>query len=187
MNELTAGPGASVHSTPFGRIVRARRTGSAFNSPWFATILGDEEVGFRQGTVNGLRATIGGIPLEGDEKREPPTLKLPSIHWNKDGLGWLCVEVTFRDPKTRDATPWAVLKAEMVQVADPDAEDPAKPGSPFKVGGARPLLRFRARWPIAMLQQDGDSFDLFQITHFNLTHRVALKADGVSAARHFFY
>ena len=186
---LTAGPGALVHSTPYGRVLRAKRSGSDFDHPWRTTLLGEDSAIFQQGTVNGLRATIKGVPLAGDAKNDQPELALPQIRWNNDGLAWFCVECTFQDPSVKGASgsPWAILKAEMVQVADPDEEDPSTSGKPFKIGGARPLTKFRARWPIAMLQQNEAGIDLFQIAHFNLTHRVGFRADGINAARHFFF
>jgi hypothetical protein len=81
-----------------------------------------------------------------------------------------------------------VLTAEMVQVADPNTDSGKDDGTfHMAAGGAKPLSGNRARWPVAMLQLRNGSLDVFQVVHFNLTHRVALQKDGKSAQRHFFF
>ncbi len=101
-----------------------------------------------------------------------------------------CVGVNEKGESLEEGkTPWSILKAEMVQVGEPHTND-GKPDGIFHMadGAARALSENRARWPVAMIaQREGGSLDLFQIVHFNLTHRVALKKDGKSAERHFFF
>ncbi|MGB8167731.1 MAG: hypothetical protein WCF18_09600 [Chthoniobacteraceae bacterium] len=188
-SDLHTGPGASVFKSAFGRMVRFRPTLASFDHPWLATLDGDSGATFLQGMVNGKKAMIAGIPLDGGPKQKVPVLRWKNLQLDADGLGWLCVEVTCSGPDDKGHTPWSVLAAEMVQVGDPNTDD-GKPDGIFHMaaGGAKPLKGNRARWPVAMIQRrEGGSLDLFQIVHFNLTHRVALQKDGKSAQRHFFF
>jgi hypothetical protein len=187
-SDLRAGPSVGVFRSPFGRIVRFRRGQASFEHPWLATLDGNKGATFLQGLVNGKKATIGGIPLDGGPKHRVPQLRWKDLLLDADGIGWLCVEVTCSAPDDKAHTPWSVLSAEMVQVGDPNTNN-GRPDGVFHMaaGGAKPLSGHRARWPVAMLQQRRDSLDLFQVVHFNLTHRVALQKDGKSAQRHFFF
>lgn len=188
-SDLHTGPGASVFRSPFGRIVRFRPTSASFEHPWLAAMEGDKGATFLPGLVNGRKATIDGIPLDGGPKLRVPVLRWKSLQLDADGLGWLCVEVTCSAPDDKEHTPWSVLKAEMVQVGDPNTDD-GQPDGIFHMsaGGAKPLTGHRARWPLAVIQQRADgTLDLFQVVHFNLTHRVALQRDRKSAQRHFFF
>ncbi|MEA3212296.1 MAG: hypothetical protein QOE70_5353 [Chthoniobacter sp.] len=187
-SQLRSGPGAAVFQSGFGRIVRFKAQGADFNHPWLMTLLSENSATFLPGAVNGVQAAIKGVPLSGNKKGETPVLRWSKLRLNADGMGWFCAEITCADLGKKDRTPWSVTKVEIVQVADPDTDN-GEAGSMLNAsGGARPLSDFRARWPVAMIQEYSEgSRELFQIVYFNLTHRVGLKADGVSAARHFFF
>ena len=75
-----------------------------------------------------------------------------------------------------------------LQVADPNTPDGEASESHGGSGGAVALPGGRARHPLAMLRERKDGkLDLFQITFFDLQHRVALGTDYKSATRHFFW
>jgi hypothetical protein len=93
------------------------------------------------------------------------------------------VEITC-EPKEQ----WAVKKAEIVQVADPDTREGEPSEGLNTLGAAKPLPDNRARHPLAMIRErKGGRLELFQITFFDLQHRVALTADQKTAQRHFFW
>lgn len=194
--DMHPGHGASIFKSSFGRIVRFNRSAStSFEHPWLASLAGAQSAEFLPGLVNNVQATIQGVPLDGGKKQKVPTLRWRELKLDGDGIGYFCVEVTCVgvDEKGKSLekgkTPWSILKAEMVQVADPNTDD-GKPDGIFHMGdgGAKPLSDNRARWPIAMIADRGrGQLDLFQIVHFNLTHRVAFKKDGKNPARHFFF
>lgn len=168
----------------FGSVVRFNAGNLDFSHPWAADLVDKTGVTLLPGSINTIPAKIKGVPLGGTDQKA-----VPQLSWGDkplltaDGIGYICAEVTC-DPKAD----WSVTAIEIVQVADPNSED-GKPGVISNASGAAfPLSKNRARWPLAMLQQrKGGQIELFQVTFFNLTHRVKLKTDGVSASRHFFW
>lgn len=190
---LSSGVGASMLQSSFGRIVRFNSPPADFGHPWLATLRGDAAADFLPGFINHVPAAIEGVPLAGsiNPVKPPPVLEWQKLQLNSDGIGYLCAEITCLDAATAEKSSraaFSIVKVEMVQVADPDTDDGAQGAVLNTSGAARPLSGNRARWPVAMLQRRGDGrVDLFQIVHFDLTHRMALKADGRTPARHFFY
>lgn len=174
--------GTRVRSTPFGQIVRFSGGSANFSHPWLPTLSGNGCT-FQQGHVNNFPATIKGVPLDGDDSNPQPILELPNpLMLDTSNRGFLCVEVTC-DP----AHDWSIIKAEMVQVANPDAEDGS--GDVYNpTGAAKPLKNNRARWPVALLRQRADDrIDIYEPVHFDLTHRVKFFPDNTTPQRHFFY
>ena len=182
-HRVSSGPGVRLHRTAFGTGVRFHGGPADFSHPWLAEMAGANAAVFLPGTVNRVRATIKGVPLAGLDGKAPPQLEWDTLALNADGIGWFCAEVTC-DP----AHDFAVTACEIVQVADPDTDD-GKPGRRLNAtGGAFALSKNRARWPLAMLQRRANGLvEVFQVTFFDLTHRVKLAANGRRAARHFFW
>lgn len=182
--QLIAGQNVRLRSTPSGTIIDFFG-GQSFVHPWQVSLRGTEAATIRPGTINKVPAGIKGKPLDGGEKGEPPpVLEFGKPQVDKEGRGWICAEV-FCDPKER----FRITKIEIVQVADPDTETggPA-PGLPNASGGAVALKDGRARHPLAMLRlRESGRLDLFQVTYFDLQHRVKLAADQKTASRHFFW
>lgn len=182
-HRLLSGPGARLHRTAFGTGVRFAGGPADFSHPWLAELAGVSSAVILPGFINNVPAAIDGVPLAGTDKKPSPRLTWTKLQLNVDGIGYLAAEVTC-DP----ANDWGITKVEMVQVADPDTEDGAPGKTMNATGAALPLKDHRARWPIAMIQRRASGLlEVFQITHFNLTHRVKLAANGTSAARHFFW
>ncbi len=182
---LIAGPGVRLRHTSSGTVISFAAGGQGFVHPWLVGLLGTEAANIRPGTINRVPATIKGEPLDGGKAGNPaPRLDFGKPRLDAEGRGWICAECTF---KPADA--WSVAKVEIVQVADPDTADGAPlVGLPNATGGSLPLPGNRARHPLAMLRlRASGQLEVFQIAHFDLTHRVKLTADGVTAARHFFY
>ena len=182
-SRLYAGPGARIYQSAFGSRVRFNAAPADFSHPWLAELAGNGAARLLPGFINQVPGAIKGVPLAGTEKKPVPTLTWAALKLTDDGIGYLAAEVTC-DAKHD----FAVTGVEIVQVADPDTED----GTPGKLqnssGGAMPLSKDRARGPLAMLQQrSSGQVDVFQITFFNLTHRVKMAADGKTVSRHFFW
>ena len=180
---VIAGDGVRTRETPDGTIISFDAKSDPFVHAWLVTLIGDDSATIRPGTVNRLEATIKGVPLAGEDTKPPPVLKFGEPNLDSEGRGWICVEVTC-DPKEQ----WAVKKAEIVQVADPDTPG-GEPGERLNtLGAAKPLPDNRARHPLAMMRErEGGRLEIFQITYFDLQHRVALAADQQTAQRHFFW
>lgn len=191
--DLRAGTGLSMMKGSFGAMMRVKDAGATFEHAWQPTLLSGQAATFLPGTVNNVAATIGGVPLS-----EAPRLTWDQLKLTPDNTGFFAVEVTLLDPVAADREAvltgqpkreaWSVLKVEIVQVADPDSENGEFTGALNTTGAALPLTNNRARWPIAWIERRGNgSIDVFPIVHFPLIHRVALRSDGVTPARHFFY
>lgn len=182
---ILRGTGTRPIEMPDGTIINCAAGGQTFAHPWQPSMLGESAATFLPGTVNRVPATIKGVPLDGDAKKgaPPPRLSWSALKLDADGVGYFCAEITC-DPKQD----WAVLKVEIVQVADPDTPD-GSPGRHANASGAAvPLPGNRARQPLAMLRrQKGGRLDVHDITFFDLQHRVHLSADGKGAGRHFFW
>ena len=183
---ILAGPGTRLIYTPQGTIVCFERAQS-FSCAWQVSLRGSTGATLLPGTINKLPATIGGVPLDGGSAGlPPPVLQWSRLKLDSEGRGWICAEATF-DP----AKSWAVVKVEIVQVGDPDTDDgSALPAGQLAnaAGGASPLSGNRARHPLAMLRQrTSGQLDVYQVTCFDLQHRVALAKDQKTATRHFFW
>lgn len=177
---IVAGLGTRVSEVSGGSIVDFD-FGGGFAHPWLASLRGQNAASIRPGTINGLEATIKGVALSDDPA---PVLEWDEVKLDASGSGLIAAEVTV------DTDTLKLKSIEMVQVADPDAEDGEAPedGSlPLHGGAAAALEGGRARWPIARLRQREDgTLVLFQIVYFNLTHRAVRGEDG-GIARHFFF
>lgn len=182
---LVAGNGVRLRETPSGTVVSFHGAGGTFSHPWLVSLQGTEAATIRPGTINKVSATIKGKPLDGGEAGDPPpVLNFGKPKVDKEGRGWICAEITCK-PGER----WIVEKVEIVQVADPDTNDGGPlEGLPNATGGSLPLSGNRARHPLAMLRlRKSGRLDLYQVTFFDLQHRVKLAPDQKTAVRHFFW
>jgi hypothetical protein len=180
---VIAGDGVRTRETPDGTIINFDGESERFVHPWLVTLIGRESATIRPGTVNRVEGTIKSVPLAGDGTKPPPALKFGQLRLDGERRGWICVEITC-EPKEQ----WAIKKAEIVQVADPDTPDGEAGDELNTLGAAKPLPENRARHPLAMIRErKSGRLDLFQITFFDLQHRVALTADQKTAQRHFFW
>lgn len=186
MCRLIAGNNVRLTELDDGTIINFTGGGADFVHSWLVTLRGLDSAVIRPGTVNRFEATIKGVPLSGHEGKPVPVLKFGKPRLDKEGRGYIAVEVTC-NPKTD----FAIVKAEIVQVADPDTEDggPRKKDQPMNTTGAAVALKgHRARHALAMLRlRKSGRLDVHQITCFDLAHRVDLAEDRKTAARHFFY
>jgi hypothetical protein len=176
---LIAGPGISIFSTPDGTTVSVNGGAGAWIHSFKVSLL-RSGANIRPGTINGVPAAVGGVPLDDPA---PPRLEWSEPKLNADGRGWIAAEVTC----DKD---WAVVAVEIVQVADLDSIDGNAPmpgaGGPSTIGGSPGLPGRKARHPLAMLvQRESGLIVCFQITHFPLQHRA--QARGGAVARHFFW
>ena len=157
------GTGTRIRRTPDGCIISA-----SFADSWdhpFKVFFGGDSCTINKGLVDSIEPTINGVPLSGDakKKKDVPTLNLGSPKFDKDGLGWIVVEITV------DSDKWKTVSAEIKQV------DTLKADSKLK-----------GRHPIALLtQRDNGSIDCFQVEYFNLQHRTDGK--DKTPTRHFFW
>ncbi len=185
---LKAGFGVRLSETPDGTIINFDGKPVIFNHPFKVSLSGDGEAKILPGLVNTVQATIKKVPLDGDKKNPPPTLKFPRLRLDKTGRGWIAAEVTF------SPLDWSVLSAEVVQVADLDTDTGEAPeeGTARRAssGGVPNLPGRRGRYPLAMLRRTA-SGELRQIqsAYFNVQHRLKIGLDPANddLARHFFY
>jgi len=181
-SRIIAGNNVRTREVSGGTIVDFTGVPADFVHPWMVTLQGSESATIRTGTINKIEAAIDGVPLSGLEGEAAPVLTFGQPDLDAEGRGFICAEVTC-EPKD-----WSIKTIEIVQVADPDSEDGSPSDFPHMGGAAKALEGNRARHPLARLRaREGGRIELFQITFFDLQHRVALAADGRTAARHFFY
>lgn len=188
---LIAGPGVRLRETGSGTIISFEGVGGTFLHPFKVSMSGNE-ARVRPGRVNGVMPTLNKVPLDGGEKKEEvPPLDISKLKKDKEGKAWVALTVKCSDKD------WSVQTAEIEQVADlssesgnapftPGTEDPGITGPP-SLGGIAGISGRRARHPLALIREYEDgSRVIFQITHFNLNHRVTAK-EKTDVARHFFY
>jgi hypothetical protein len=184
---ILSGFGVRLRETSNGTIINFDGGAQTFDHPFRVTLDGPTLATIRPGRVNTIPAKIKGILLEGDDENEPPQLEFEEPKFDKDGRGWIAVEVTC------SKTDWSIVAVEVVQVSDLDTDDGLAPkdsaasGSP--AGGVPNLPGRRARWPLAMLRKRLDGVVMFQSTMHDLQHRrKAATADATAdVGRHFFY
>ena len=158
---IISGDGIRVRQTPDGTLISC-----SIWQPWnhpFKVSLSGTSATIGRGLVDGIEPTIKDVPIGGEEGKSQPKLEFKSPKFDKDGRGWIAVEVTC------DKEKWTVTSATIVQVGELKTDDPLK-----------------GLHPIAMLRRTADSISLFQITFFNLQHRADVR-DGGKASRHFFW
>ena len=158
---IISGDGIRLRQTPDGTLISSS-TWKPWNHPFKVSLSGTSAT-IECGLIDGIEPTIKDVRISGEEGKAQPKLEFKSPKFDKDGRGWIAVEVTCEKEK------WNVASTTMVQVGDLKSDDPLK-----------------AVYPIAMLRRTADSISLFQITFFNLQHRAEAK-EGGAAARHFFW
>lgn len=158
---LLSGDGIRLRQTPDGTLISCS-TWKPWNHPFKVTLSGTSAT-INRGLINTIEPTIKDIPIGGAEGKPQPKLEFKEPKLDKEGRGWIAIEVTCDKEKQ-----WEVTSATVVQVANLETKEPTK-----------------ALHPIAMLRRPktGD-LSLFQITFFNLQHKAAT---GGSAVRHFFW
>lgn len=162
---ILAGDGIRLRKTPDGTLISCS-TWKPWNHPFKVSLSGTSAT-INRGLVGGIEPKIKDVPIGGDEVngKPQPKLEFKEPKLDKDGRGWIAVEVTCDKEQQ-----WGVKSATVVQVAELKSDDPLK-----------------ARHPIAMLRRSkAGSLSLFQITFFNLQHRADVRETG-KAARHFFW
>jgi hypothetical protein len=189
--KLIAGPGVRLRETGSGTIISFEGGDATFLHPFRVSMSG-VEARVRPGRVNTVMPTYKDIPLDGGEKHdEVPPIDLSKLKKDKEGKAWIALTVQC---SKKD---WSVEKAYIEQVADLSSESgdaPYEPGTkdpgitgPPSLGGIAGFSERRARHPLALIREYEDgSRALFQISFFNLNHRVVAK-DKTDVARHFFY
>ncbi len=162
---LISGDGIRLRQTPDGTLVSCS-TWKPWNHPFKVTLSGTSAT-INRGLVNTIEPKIKDVPIGGDEAngKPQPKIEFKEPKLDKDGRGWIAVEVICDKEKQ-----WAVASATVVQVGELKTDDPTK-----------------GLHPIAMLRRSktGD-LSLFQIEFFNLQHKAAVPTNG-NAARHFFW
>ncbi|MHA3773670.1 hypothetical protein ACXR0O_19210 [Verrucomicrobiota bacterium sgz303538] len=180
---LIEGPGIRLQYTADGTIVTATAAdGSNFAHPFRVAIAGDR-LTIRPGLVNGVDATIKGVPLAGDAKNPPPFLDFKALKLDKERRGYVALEI-------KCGPDWQITKgaAEVVQVAAWDTET-GEPGEAPARGpaGVPGLSGRRVRYPLALLRPNAaGALEVFQIQHFNLAHEAKPRDAKSNIARHFF-
>lgn len=182
--QLYAGKDIRLRKISGGYIISSKAGRSNFSHPFQVSLAGNTAT-LRPGIINGVPATINGMPLEGTDGKPVPSIEWQQLRMDLTGRGWIAVEVTCGDD-------WEVKTAEVVQVGSLDSLDgSALPEGlpPYSAGGSPGLLGRKARHPIAMLRRRKRSgqVDLFQVTHFNLQHRAFVRDEASEIARHFFF
>lgn len=183
---LLKGPGVQLLTTPAGTIISFDPPPISWMHDFKVALTGQKGATIQAGAVNGIPAKINGNPLDPAAGGKPPTLDWTAPRLDEDGYGWVAVEVQLGDK-------WEVTDAYIVQVADLDTDDgqPAKdsPDTPvgYAGGGTLTLSGRRARHPLAMLRKRKNGIIVsFQITRFDLKHRVYLAGPDSQKGRHFF-
>lgn len=162
---ILAGDGIRLRQTPDGTLLSCS-VWQPWSHPFKVSVSGTSAT-ISRGLVNGIEPKIKDVPIGGDEAggKAQPKLEFKEPKLDKDGRGWIAIEVTCEKEKQ-----WAVASATVVQVSELKADEPTK-----------------ARHPIAMLRKTKSGSLLhFQIEFFNLQHKADVRKDGASA-RHFFW
>jgi len=179
--QLKSGTNCRLKPTGRGTIIDFVQQPQSFSGYWQVTLRGGTQAMVRPGTVNKVPATIDGVDLA---TRPAPLLQFEQLELDEQDRGYIALHVRC------DAESYAILSAEIVQVADPDTDDGRATSTPYTGGAARAFGEggLQARHPLAMLRRRADgSVAVFQMTHFPLQHRLAFGKDGKTAVRHFFY
>lgn len=186
---LIKGPGVMLRSTPAGTVISFDPPPISWMHDFKVTLTSQKGATIRPGMVSGKPATINGEPLDPADGSQPPTLQWGATpQLDDNGYGWIAVEVQLGDK-------WEVTSAYIVQVADLDTDDGAAAnntasGAPvgYAAGGTLTLSGRRARHPLAMLRQRKNGVIVaFQVTRFDLSHRVSLASPTSTVGRHFFF
>lgn len=184
MIQLFSGYGISLRKTADGTIISVDAQAVAWDHPFKVDLSGPRGCTITFGTVNGKVPQIKGVPMDGGDKNLPvPAFEWEETRLDKEGRGWIAVEVHFDEG-------WFIDNAYFVQVASLETDDGSEGGDLTKtamaVGTAPTLSGNRTRWPIAMLKRRGNGqLEIFQQVHHTLQHRMKQNARGVP--RHFFY
>lgn len=183
--KVIAGHGVRVRPTPNGTVVSADIAPPPWVHPFKVSVSGNQAT-IVPGFVNTEEARIDGVPLSGTEKLPPPVLKWAQTKWDKEGRGYIALELTCDED-------WILVKdkVEVVQVAYYDSEDGTAPpkgaGGNALAGGVPGLPGKRARFPLAMLRRRSSGrIDVFQIVQGDLNHRADPRDKASEIARHFF-
>ena len=160
---ILPGDGITLRQTPDGTLLSCTLW-KTWNHPFKVSFAGTSAT-INLGLVDGLEPKIKDVPISGIEDKgiAQPKLEFKVPKVDKDGRGWIAIEVTC------DEKEWKTKSAEMVQVDNLKSDNALK-----------------ARHPIAMLRQKKNGeMSCFQVEYFNLQHR----ADGTTGkpARHFFW
>jgi hypothetical protein len=183
--DLLRGPGVRLAHVGRGTVVSFRGNSAIFEHPWMCDFDGSVAT-FLPGTVNKVVPVVPDgrgkdTPLDTDPA---PALVVPQLVLDDEGRGFFCVEIEC-DP----AKEWGIVKARMVQVANPDTLDGKQAKTVNAIGGAKPLGTDgrKARCAVTMLRRRADGgVDLYPLVHFHLTHRIHFGPDKLPQ-RHFFY
>jgi hypothetical protein len=150
--------GTSVSAAPAKR--------SRFRHPWRPTFSA-AGAKLSLGLVEGFPATIGGVPMAGDERHAQPTLALKAAVANDAGESWICVEVEpAANHRMERESPRRI-----VHVGDPR--------SPSDAVGRCPL--------VLILWRNRRLWRSHQIVHFDLRYQRVPAPQGTSVARHLFF
>lgn len=170
---ISAGQNVRLRQTPFGPVIGFTGSRASFIHPFKVALTGKAAT-IRPGRVNGVATKIKDVPLEGDDEHAPPRLDLRQLKLDREGRGYIALEVTCAKKD------WSVEKVAAVQVAwidrDQEREPGEEQGGPGILGGTPILPGRRCRHPLAMLRQrKSGRLDLFQVCYFNLQLRVAVR------------
>ena len=187
---LISGYGIRLRTTSNGTIISAMIPRSAFVGRWKCQLEGESRVLVKPGAINGVEATIKGVLLSGDPKRNQavPVLELRAIQLDSEGKGYIAAEVQCSDDGL-----WAIKTVEIVQVAylnSDDGKEPPKGNILTQSSAGVPNLEGRrARVPLAMLRRRAaGNIELFQIAYHDFGHTIKTVADRkLDQGRHFFY
>lgn len=158
---ILAGDGITLRQTPDGTLISCS-VWRPWNHPFKVTLSGTSAT-VSKGLINGIEPTIKDVPIGGTEKAPPPKLQFKTPKLDKEGRGWIAVEIVCEQEK------WTIESATIVQIDTLETDDPAS-----------------ARHPLAMIREQlSGSLGLFQIEYFNLQHGASVRESG--AARHFFW
>lgn len=189
---LFSGPGIRLQVTPAGTIIAAANKGTPWDHPFRVTLMGETKAEITPGFINGniepkIKVKSGEIPMSGTDKERAPFLEWGKPKLDKDGAGYIAVEVVFTEQ-------WTLTKdsgTKIVQVAYFDSEDgvtPPKNDGKSGGGGVPILTGRRARWPLARLvKHDGQPLEIFQITQGDLQCRAQPRDAKALVGRVFFW
>ena len=157
------GSGTRIRRTPDGTTISA-----TFWDDWshpFKVNYAGSACTVSKGLIDGVEPKIKDVPISGDSKNKQPIPVLDVSHpkLDKDGHGWIAIEIEV------DADKWKTTAASIVQVDSLKSD-----------------AKLKGRHPLAFLTKKADdSIECFQVEFFNLQHRTDGK--DKTPTRHFFW
>ena len=157
------GAGTRIRRTPDGTTISA-----TFRDDWdhpFKVFFSGDSCTVNKGLIDGIEPTIKDVPISGDaaKKKGVPSLNLSHPHLDKEGKGWVVIEIEVDEDK------WKTTKAAVIQV-----------------DSLKSTEKLKGRHPIAYLTQESDTdLKCFQVEYFNIQHRTDGK--DKTPTRHFFW